>query len=58
MEPIMFLLLSISIIGIIVFLGLSQFKIENNVSSHFNGGTHDFNSFMTKVKGNSLKVRR
>ena len=54
----MFLLLSISITGIIVFLGLSQFRVENNVSSHFNGGTHDFNSFMTKIKGNSSKVRR
>ncbi|MEY4538388.1 MAG: hypothetical protein RLZZ306_145 [Bacteroidota bacterium] len=58
MEPIMFLILTISIMGIMVFLGLSQFKIENNVSTHFDGGNHDFNSFMTKIKGNSLKVRR
>ncbi len=58
MEPIMFLILSISVIGIAVFLGLSQFKIENNVSSHFNEGNHNFDSFMTKVKGNSSKIRR
>lgn len=58
MESIMFLILSISIIGITVLLGLSQFKIENNVSGHLSGGNHNFDSFMTKVKGNSLKIRR
>jgi hypothetical protein len=58
MEPIMFLLLSISIIGIFVILGLSHFKIENNVVSHINGGNHNFNSFITKVKNNSVKIKR
>jgi hypothetical protein len=57
MEPIMFLILSISVIGIVVFLGLSQYKIENNVPGHFNEGNQDFDSFMTKVKGNYSKIR-
>jgi len=57
MEPIMFLILSISIIGIFIIFGLSHVKIENNVSSHFNERGHDLNSFMTKIKGNSSKVR-
>jgi hypothetical protein len=56
MEPIMFLLFSISVIGIFVILGLSHFKFENNVG-HTNGGNHNFNSFMTKVKNNSLKIK-
>jgi uncharacterized membrane protein YkgB len=58
MEPIMFLLLlSISVIGIFVILGLSHFKFENNVG-HTNVGNHNFNSFMTKVKNNSLKITK
>jgi hypothetical protein len=56
MEPIMFLLFSISVIGIFVIFGLSHFKFENNVG-HTNGGNHNFNSFMTKVKNNSLKIK-
>ena len=58
MELFTFLILSISIAGIVVLLGLSQFKIENNVSNHFNEESQNFNSFMTKIKGNSLKIRR
>jgi hypothetical protein len=56
MEPIMFLLLSISVIGIFIIFGLSHFKIENNIG-HINGGNHNFNSFMVKVKNNSLKIK-
>jgi hypothetical protein len=56
MEPIMFLLLSISVIGIFTIFGLSHFKIENNIG-HINGGNHNFNSFMIKVKNNSLKIK-
>jgi hypothetical protein len=58
MELIMFLLLSISIIGIFVIFGLSHFKIENNVVSHISGGNQNFNSFITKVKNNSIKIKR
>ena len=58
MEPLIFLILLISIVGIVIFLGLSQFKIENNVSDHPNEESQNFNSFMTKIKGNLLKIRR
>lgn len=58
MEPIMLLILSISLIGIFVLIGLSQFKIEHNASNHFNGSNPDFNLFMTRIKGNSLKIKR
>ena len=58
MEPLIFLILLISIVGIVIFLGLSQFKIENNVSDHSNEESQNFNSFMTKIKQNLLKVRR
>ena len=58
MEPFMFLILSISVIGIFVLLALSQFKVENNVSGHIHEGNHNFDSFMTKIKGNSSKIRR
>ena len=54
----MFLILSLSLIGIIVILVLSQFKIENNVSGHFDGNNHDFNAFMSKIKGSSSRIRR
>jgi hypothetical protein len=58
MEPIMFLLLlSISVIGIFVIFGLSYFKFDNNVG-HTNVGNYNFNSFMTKVKNNSLKITK
>ena len=57
MEPIMFLLLSISFIGIFIIFGLSHVKIENNVSSHFDKRGHDLHSFMAKIKDNSSKVR-
>lgn len=57
MEPIMFLILSISLIGIFIIFGLSQVKIENNFSNHLNGTNHDLRSFMTKIKGNSSKLR-
>ena len=57
MEPIMYLILLISIIGIFTIFGLSHFKIENNVSSHFNETGHDLYSFMMKVKGNCSKIR-
>lgn len=57
MEPIMFLILSISLIGIFIIFGLSHVKIENNFSNHLNGTNHDLNSFMTKIKGNSSKLR-
>jgi hypothetical protein len=58
MEPIMFLILSISIIGIFIIFELSHVKIENNVSSQLFGERgHDLNSFMTKIKDNSSKVR-
>ena len=58
MEPFIFSILLISIVGIFVLLGLSQFKIENNVSDHSNEESQNFNSFMTKIKQNLLKVRR
>lgn len=58
MDSIMFLILSLSLIGIIVILVLSQFKIENNVSGHFDGNNHDFNAFMSKIKGSSSRIRR
>lgn len=58
MESFIFLILSISIVGIVILLGLTQFKIENNLSSHFNEGSQNFNSFMIKIKGNSSKIRR
>lgn len=57
MEPIMLLLLSISILGIFVIFGISHFNIENNVVNHINGGNQNFNSFMAKVKNNSVKIR-
>ena len=57
MEPIMFLLLSISLIGISIIFGLSHFKIENNISNSINGGNHGFDLFMTKIKSNSLKIK-
>lgn len=58
MEPFILLILLFSIVGIIVLLGLSQFKIENNASDHPNEESQNFNSFMTKIKGNLLKIRR
>ena len=58
MESLIFLILLISIVGIVIFLGLSQFKIENNVPDHSNEESQNFNSFMTKIKGNLLKIRR
>ena len=58
MEPLIFLILLISIVGIVIFLGLSQFKIENNVPDYSNEESQNFNSFMTKIKGNLLKIRR
>jgi hypothetical protein len=57
MEAIVLLILSISIIGIFIIFGFSHVKIENNVSSQFNERGHDLNSFMTKIKGNSSKLR-
>ena len=57
MEPIIFLLLSTSLIGIFLILGLSHFKIENNLSSHSNERNHSFDSFISKVKNNSLKIK-
>ena len=58
MEPIMFLLLSISLIGIFIIFGLSHFKIENNIVNNINGGNHNFDSFLMKVKSNSVKIKR
>ncbi len=58
MEPIMFLLISIPLMGIFVIFGLSHFKIENSTISNFNGGNHNFDSFMNKVKRNSMKIKR
>lgn len=57
MEPIMLLILSISFIGIVAIFGISHFKIENNVTSHFNEKNYNINLFMTKIKGNSSKMR-
>ena len=54
----MFLILSISVIGIFVLLALSQFKVENNVSGHIHEGNHNFDSFLMKVKSNSVKIKR
>ena len=54
----MFFILSVSIIGIVVLLGLSQFKVEHHVTNHFNNSNQDFNSFLTKIRGNFSKVRR
>lgn len=58
MEPIMFFILSVSIIGIIILLGLSQFKIEHHVTNHFSSTNQNFDSFLTKIRGNFSKVRR
>ena len=58
MEPIMFFILSISIIGIVIFLGLSQFKVEHHVTNNLNSSSQNFESFLTKIRGNSLKIRR
>jgi hypothetical protein len=58
MEPIMLLILSISLAGIVVLIGLSQFKIEHNTTNNFSGSNPDFSSFMIKIKGNSLKIKR
>ncbi len=58
MEPIMFFLLSVSIIGIVIFLGLSQFKVEHHVTNHFNRSNQNFESFLTKIRVNLSKVRR
>jgi hypothetical protein len=58
MEPIMFLLLSISLLGIFLMFGIFHFKIENNIVNHTNEGSHNFDSFMNKVKSNSSKIRR
>lgn len=57
MEPIMFLILSISLIGIGMIFGISHFKMEDNIISLLNKRGHDINSFMTKIKGNSSRVR-
>ena len=58
MEPTVFLLLSVSIIGIIILLGLSQFKIEHSTTNSFNDGNNDFNQFIKKIKSNSSKIKR
>ena len=58
MEPIILLILSISVIGIFILFAFSQFKIENNLSGHVHGGNHNFNAFLTKIKGNLSKIRR
>lgn len=58
MEPIMILLLSISLIGILIIFGISHIKIENNASSSFDNKSNHFDFFMTRVKSNSSKVRR
>jgi hypothetical protein len=58
MAPIMFLILSISLIGICIIFALSHIKIEKYFSKHLNGTNNDLNSFMTKIKGNSSKLRR
>ena len=58
MEPIMFFILSIPLIGIFIIFGLSHAKVENSVSSHFNHNHQDFGSFLAKIKGNSLKIKR
>ncbi len=57
MEPIMFLILSIFLIGIGIIFGISHFKVENDIISHLNERGHDINSFMTKIKGNSSRIR-
>lgn len=58
MDSIMLLILSLSLIGIVVILGLSQFKIENNVSGHFDGANHNFDAFVSKIKSSSSRIRR
>ena len=54
----MFFILSVSITGIVVLLGLSQFKIEHHVTNHFSSTNQDFDSFLTRIRGNFSKVRR
>ncbi len=58
MEQFVFLLLSVSILGITVIFGLSFSKVESSISTSSYGGTNkDFNSFLMKIKSNSSKVR-
>ena len=57
MEPIILLLLSISLVGIFLILGFSHFNIENNLAGHSNERNHSFDAFISKVKINSIKVR-
>lgn len=58
MEPMLLLILSTSIIGIVVLIGLSQFKVEHHVTRHFNSESNNFSMFLTKIRGYSSKVRR
>ena len=58
MEPFMLLILLISITGIFMIFGFSYIKVENNVLNQFHAGNQDFDSFLTKIKGNLSKVRR
>lgn len=58
MEPFMLLIVLISVTGIFMIFGLSYVKVENDVLNQFHAGSQDFNSFMTKIKGNLSKVKR
>ena len=57
MEPVILLLLLISLVGIFLIFGFSHFKIENNLAGHTNERNHSFDSFMSKIKSNSLKIK-
>lgn len=58
MTLFMLLILFISVVGIFAIFVISHVKIENNISSQYHARIQDFNSFMTRIKGNSSKLKR